>query len=96
MEPGTGKQSARLYRVHGRVQGVGYRWFAKDAAGELRVTGYVKNLHDGSVEVYAVGSDEQLDALRLRLEQGPPGARVTRVDEGPAPLRPCHTFRMEY
>lgn len=88
--------TARLYRVQGSVQGVGFRWFVERTADELALAGYVKNLYDGSVEVYAIGAEEQLDELRRRLERGPRGARVTRVEESPAPLRPHRDFRIEF
>jgi acylphosphatase len=87
---------ARLYRVHGSVQGVGFRWFVERAADQLALPGYVKNLYDGTVEVYAIGSEEQLGELRQHLERGPRGARVTRVEENPAPLRPYRNFRIEF
>lgn len=87
---------ARLYRVHGRVQGVGFRWFVERVAQDLDLNGYVKNLHDGSVEVYATGSDDRLDEMRRRLEQGPRGAFVSGVDEGPAPVRAARGFRIEF
>jgi len=87
---------ARLYRVHGRVQGVGFRWYVERLADSLAISGSVRNLSDGSVEVYALGSEEQLSELRRQLQQGPRGARVTRVDENPAPVRSERGFRIEY
>lgn len=89
-------RQARIYRIEGRVQGVGFRWFVERAADELGVAGYVKNLYDGSVEVYAIGSEEQLDTLRQQLYRGPGTARITQVIENPAPVRPDHGFRVEY
>jgi acylphosphatase len=73
-------QAKRFY-VSGRVQGVGFRFFAERTAGSLHVSGYVRNLYDGRVEVYATGSVEQLDALRNALQRGPRMAAVDRVDE---------------
>jgi acylphosphatase len=70
-------------RVVGRVQGVGFRWFVVSAAERLHLRGWVRNAPDGSVEVEAEGSAVALDALRRRLETGPPAARVTRVDDLP-------------
>ncbi|CUU35847.1 MAG: acylphosphatase [Fimbriimonadales bacterium] len=72
----------RLYaQVYGRVQGVGFRWFVQEHATRLGLTGYVRNLPDGSVEVVAEGEES---ALRTLLEQvlrvGPPGAWVREVD----------------
>jgi acylphosphatase len=83
---------ARQYIVEGFVQGVGFRWWARSAAAALRLTGYVKNLRDGDVEVYAMGTPADLDELRSKLEQGPLGARVTAVHESPAPLRDYKEF----
>lgn len=83
---------ARQYLVEGYVQGVGFRWFVRSAAEMLNLTGYVKNLRDGNVEVYAAGSQRALDELRSKLEQGPHGARVRAVYESPAPLRDYSTF----
>jgi acylphosphatase len=73
-------RALRLW-VSGRVQGVGFRWFVRHVARELSLTGRVRNLPDGRVEVEAAGNGPALDALRQRLRQGPPGARVTRLDE---------------
>lgn len=83
---------ARQYLVEGFVQGVGFRWFVRSAASALRLSGYVKNLREGNVEVYAMGSGTALDELRSKLEQGPLGARVTAVYESPAPLRDYKEF----
>ena len=57
------------------VQGVGYRYFARGAAERLGVAGYVKNLRDGRMEVYAAGPAKVLAALRTRIERGPGGGR---------------------
>ena len=51
---------ARLYRVRGRVQGVGFRYFVEHSAKGLGVSGWVRNVDDGSVEVYALGAPAQL------------------------------------
>jgi acylphosphatase len=68
------------------VQGVGYRYFALRAAERLGVAGYAKNLSDGRVEVYAVGSESALAQLRAELERGPQGGLVSSVSEEEAPL----------
>ena len=67
--------------IAGKVQGVGFRLFARRAATDLGVTGRVRNLPDGRVETEAAGSPDQLDAFRERLRQGPSGSRVTRIEE---------------
>jgi acylphosphatase len=92
------KQEARRYYVSGMVQGVGYRYFAQRAAGRLGVAGYVKNLRDGRVEVYAVGLAEALAAFRAALEAGPSGGVVSSVTEEEAALDPkfAHGFSIEH
>ena len=72
---------ARKYRISGRVQGVGFRYFAERAAQELGLRGYVRNCSDGSVEAYAIGDAGALDEFKARLAKGPRSARVTAVDE---------------
>lgn len=77
---------AKRFFVTGRVQGVGFRWFAEQAAGSLGVCGYVRNLFDGRVEVYAIGDAKQIDALTAALQRGPRMATVERVDEQDADI----------
>jgi acylphosphatase len=71
---------AHRYIVRGRVQGVGFRWFVEREANSLGVTGWVRNNEDSTVEVLAMGSPEQLSALRRQLERGPRAARVDTVE----------------
>jgi len=75
------RQERFVAHVHGRVQGVGYRAFVYDLAGELGVVGSVQNCRDGSVRVEAEGPREVLDRLLRLIQEGPPAARVTRVTE---------------
>jgi acylphosphatase len=70
--------------VHGRVQGVGFRWFVMKTASRLEVAGWVRNNPDGSVELEAGGSSEAIAELKARVSRGPAVARVDRVDELPA------------
>ena len=70
----------RLIRVHGRVQGVGYRYWTVAQARALGVDGWVRNRSDGSVEILACGLAESVEALVARCRGGPPGARVTAID----------------
>lgn len=65
--------------VTGRVQGVGYRMFAQDAARRLGISGYARNLSDGSVHVYAEGEERALQEFARHLERGPRGAWVEGV-----------------
>ena len=74
-------QIARRYLVRGRVQGVGFRHFVGKLANSLGVRGYVRNLDNGSVEVYATGSAEQLAELEGQLWRGPRSADVHGVEE---------------
>jgi acylphosphatase len=67
-------------QVHGRVQGVGFRAFAYRTAQRLRLTGYVKNLPDGTLELVAEGSEFSLQELLEAIEQGPNHAHVTNVE----------------
>jgi len=88
--------TARNYIVSGRVQGVGFRWFVDHEARQLGLAGWVRNNVDGSVEVLAMGSEEQLAALGQKLRQGPRAARVDDVRERPAhPVDGLTTFRIE-
>ncbi len=80
------RRQARRFVVKGRVQGVGYRWWAQNWASQIGVSGWVRNCDDGSVEVYACGSPEQLDEFSMRLRQGPRFADVRHVEEEEAPL----------
>lgn len=76
-----GDRKALHLLIDGRVQGVGYRWFARQAGRELGLTGKVRNLPDGRVEVHAAGDPERLARLIDRLREGPPAARVTEIAE---------------
>jgi acylphosphatase len=67
------------YIVKGRVQGVAFRYYTQRTAHELRVTGTVKNLYNGDVEVYAQGQDGAIKKFEGFLNDGPISARVDRV-----------------
>jgi len=67
------------WRVEGKVQGVGFRWFVRERARRLDLAGWVANRPDGSVELAASGSQDALARLREAVRQGPPGARVTEL-----------------
>jgi len=86
------------FRIQGRVQGVGFRWFVQREAAELDLRGWVRNTEDGDVEVVAAGSAGDLDELRLSLRRGPRGSRVDRVVEHPlaeSEATDLSTFRIE-
>jgi tRNA pseudouridine55 synthase len=84
-------------KVYGRVQGVGYRYFVKEKAQNLDLLGYVKNLEDGTVEVLAQGSEENLQKLIEELKKGPFLARVDKLDiVFRKPLNIFYNFRIEH
>ena len=70
---------ARRLLIGGRVQGVGFRWFTHDIAAREGVTGWVRNLPDGRVEVYVEGDADAVTRVERALRQGPPGARIDNV-----------------
>jgi acylphosphatase len=82
---------AKRFFVSGLVQGVGFRFYAQRAAARLGLSGCAKNLRDGRVEIYAVGSAAALAALRSDLERGPRGAEVTGVAEQDAAVESRYT-----
>ncbi|PSS16547.1 hypothetical protein M430DRAFT_35308 [Amorphotheca resinae ATCC 22711] len=69
------------FRVHGRVQGVSYRYFTQKRATEYRVTGWVRNASGGKVEGQAQGSEDALQRLFRDLEKGPPLAVVEKLEK---------------
>jgi acylphosphatase len=87
---------ARRYLVRGRVQGVGFRWFVEREAHTLGISGWVRNNPDSSVEVLAMGTAAQLNALQSKLRQGPRAARVDNVEEFETPpIAGLNKFRIE-
>ena len=86
-------KQGRRYCVSGRVQGVGYRFFACEAAQRQSIGGYVRNLSDGQVEVYAIGTEAQLQSLLGELRRGPRSAYVESVREADAELLPQFASR---
>jgi acylphosphatase len=71
---------ALAWRVVGRVQGVGFRYWTRQQAQRLDLRGIVRNVADGSVIVAAKGSAHSLDKLRELLQNGPPGAVVQALE----------------
>ena len=84
--------AARRYFISGRVQGVGFRYFAERAAREIGVTGWARNLDDGRVEVHANGSPEQLSRFEARLRMGPRYAEVQGFESQESSLTPTREF----
>lgn len=65
--------------IRGRVQGVGFRYYALRLAGEKHITGYIRNKPDGSVFIEAEGVEEDIDSFLVWCRQGPPRARVDEL-----------------
>lgn len=90
-----GNLEARRWYIRGRVQGVGYRYFAQHSAQELGLTGYARNLDDGRVEVYAAGPPDKLAELAPLLHRGPRWADVRGVEEQEATVQVSGAFRVD-
>jgi acylphosphatase len=87
---------ARRFLVRGRVQGVGFRWFVEREAHILQLAGWVRNNPDGTVEVLAQGTGEQLAGLHSRLREGPRTARVEGVEVSEAqPVAGLSSFQIQ-
>jgi acylphosphatase len=82
---GSGERHRKSYRVEGRVQGVGFRAFVLRQARRLGLDGWVRNETDGAVAVEAEGEAATLEAFEGRLREGPPAARVARIDARSVP-----------
>lgn len=93
-----GKSLARLQAtVHGRVQGVSFRYYTQRRARELGLVGYVRNLWEGTVEIVAEGPREALEELLAFLWVGPRAAFVTQVDtDWPSPTGAFTHFEVRY
>jgi acylphosphatase len=79
---------SRRYVVSGRVQGVGFRYFVQRHAQQLGISGWVRNLATGSVEVEGAGTAEQLEGFEELLWRGPRFSNVTNVDKTEIPVEP--------
>ncbi len=88
-------ESAKRWFVRGRVQGVGFRYVAQNAASSLGLTGYARNLDDGRVEVYAAGPEDKLAHLAGMLHVGPRWADVRGVEEQQAAIQRYSSFEID-
>jgi acylphosphatase len=86
---------ARSYRVQGRVQGVGFRYFVKQNADALGIRGYVRNEDDGGVFVYAVGDPFSIARLAGSVRTGPHFSEVRTVEEKEAAIQKFNSFQIE-
>jgi acylphosphatase len=88
---------AKRYIIKGNVQGVGYRYFTINIANSIGLYGYVENLYNGDVEVYAIGEVTQLEALKQHLFKGPSYSNVVDIIETNAQVDNNLTgFHVEY
>jgi acylphosphatase len=85
---------ARRFLIMGRVQGVGFRYFAERAARASGVTGRVRNLADGSVEAHANGTRAQLDDFEAALRRGPSHADIRGFESSEAAPTGDRTFEI--
>lgn len=83
--------------VHGLVQGVGFRYHTRSMAVRIGVRGWVRNNPDGTVEIYAEGTSEEVGRMENYLREGPPHAHVTHLDvRRPIPSDTYRNFSIEY
>jgi acylphosphatase len=85
-EVDVGSIQAKLMTVHGRVQGVGFRYFVQHAANRLGLIGDVRNCPDSTVEIVVEGNAKAISELIEQVKQGPRLARVERVDAVDIPV----------
>lgn len=77
--PATEKKLQKHFLISGRVQGVSYRFYMREKAQTLGLTGWCRNLEDGRVEAVVSGTPDQLEAILTWCQHGPPAATVTDV-----------------
>ena len=85
---------ARRAVVSGRVQGVGFRWFAERAARDAGIAGWVRNRSDGTVETVAEGEPDAVERYLERLRAGAPGSRVTSLVQEEKPVEGYGSFEI--
>ena len=89
-----GKKEAYQINVSGIVQGVGFRYFTKQKADQIGVSGTVQNLSDGSVEIYVEGTKSAVHAFLSWCHQGPPSATVEKLEYVSANVLKVNQFRI--
>jgi len=90
------KLVARRYLVSGRVQGVGFRHFVLQVAAKMKVSGYVRNLDDGRVEAYVIGTEAQQEQMVWHLSRGPRWSDVRGVEALEAAMLQYEGFRVTH
>jgi len=87
---------AKQIRVHGRVQGVGFRYFVQRAGNRLGLTGNVRNRPDDTVEIVVAGDPELIEEFLKEVTKGPPLSRVERLEiNDVAPVEKFRSFQIE-
>jgi acylphosphatase len=87
---------AKQIRVHGRVQGVGFRYFVQRAGSRLGLTGNVRNRPDDTVEIVVAGDAELIEEFLKEVTKGPPLSRVERLEINDiAPVEKFRSFQIE-
>jgi acylphosphatase len=92
----TTDEIRKAYKVHGRVQGVGFRWWAQYQGRRLGLRGSVRNCRDGTVEVAFAGPRAAVDAMYQQLLIGPSAADVVELEELPPPAQLPDDFRIAF
>ncbi|SHE98850.1 acylphosphatase [Marinitoga hydrogenitolerans DSM 16785] len=87
---------AKRYKVYGRVQGVGFRWFINKTAEYLNLKGYVMNMPDGSVVIWAEGNIEDHERLKEYIINGNGFSQVEDIEEEVVPLEGYTHFSIKY
>ena len=98
MKKHIAKAAHRAHVIYeGRVQGVGFRYTAEGLAHSLGLTGWVKNLHDGSVELVCEGPKEKIEALFSQIQQGMLGRHIKKTHcHWEAPTNTYDDFTVEF
>lgn len=83
-------------RIFGVVQGIGFRWFVRSEAQRRNITGFVRNLPDGSVEVEAQGENKLIEEFIATLRKGPSMAIVSKLEIQWLPPAQYHSFEIKF
>lgn len=87
---------AKRLIVSGRVQGVGFRYFSQETAQRFGIKGWVRNLSDGTVELHAEGTEQEIDAFEQALKDGNRFVGVERIEETEANDQEFRSFDIRY
>ncbi|MCT4797420.1 acylphosphatase [Exiguobacterium profundum] len=87
---------AKRLIVSGRVQGVGFRFFSQETAQRFGIKGWVRNLSDGTVELHAEGTEQEIDAFEQTLKDGNRFVGVERIEETEANDQEFRSFDIRY